>query len=84
MPEITYSLSELGRLRRWRGLSQSGLSQLSGVPTTTIQKHERGAYADAALSVALPLAEALRVPVEALCSAEVSSKLLQQQEAQPA
>ncbi|WP_080801926.1 helix-turn-helix domain-containing protein [Arabiibacter massiliensis] len=47
--------------REVRGLSQSDLSNLSGLPLTLVQMIESGLY-DAELSVAEDLAHALDVP----------------------
>lgn len=84
MPERTYVLSELQRLRTWRNLSQQGLSDASGVPLSTIQKQERRAMKDTTLSTAAALAEALGVPVEALYTPSVTTRLLEHVEAVPA
>ena len=77
----SYGLSQLQRIRNWRGLSQSGLSDVSGVKMSTIQKHERGIMTDVWLSVAEPLADALEVPVRALHDVTLSNELLKQSDA---
>lgn len=71
---MTYHLSQLKRVREWRGLTQQQLAEQSGVAISAIQKHERGAWQDTALSVAAKLSETLNVPIEALYDAAITSK----------
>ena len=75
---MQFSLSQLKRLREWRGLTQEELAEASGVKLSSIQKQERGVQDDAKLSVAAPLASTLDVPVEALFSAEITDKWINQ------
>lgn len=82
MGQNPHALSQLKRLREWRGFTQAMLSELSGVRLTTIQKHERGVQRSAALDIAAPLAQALKVPIEALFSVEISNGILESQTAQ--
>jgi len=66
MAQKPFNLCHLQALRRERNLTQSQLADKAGVKLAVIQKHERGAVHDALLSIAVPLAVALDVPVESL------------------
>lgn len=78
MPERSYALTELKKLREARKLTQQQLAEAAGIPISTIQKHERGVQNDAALSVAGKLATALDVPITALFDA-IDSKIMLEQ-----
>lgn len=71
-----YKLTQLQTVRKARGLTQSELAALSGVPKGTIQKHERDGKTDVYLSVVHKLAQALSVPMEALFLPEITSTVL--------
>lgn len=80
----SFHLSQLQRVREWRGMTQEQLSEAANISLSTLQKQERGAQRDASLSIAIPLARALGVSVEALSVAEITNKLLKAREAKSA
>lgn len=74
--DMQFALTQLKRLREWRGLTQGELSEASGVKLSSIQKQERGVQEDALLSNAVQLAKTLEVPVEALFTAAITDKCI--------
>lgn len=68
-----FNLDRLKALREEKKLTQQQLSDASGIPIATIQKQEQGIQKDASLSIAAPLAVALGVTIESLCSATITS-----------
>lgn len=69
-----FNLDLMKGIREERGLTQQQLADKSRVPIATIQKQEQGVQRDASLSIAIPLAEALGVSVEDLCSVSITRK----------
>lgn len=67
-----YLANRLGSLRRERGLSQSQMARISGVPITTIQKLENGTNAimGAKTDTTVRLARALGITVEDLIKSD--------------
>lgn len=59
-------MTNLRTLREAAKLSRDGLARISGVSSKTIEAHETGVANDTFVSIAMPIARALKVTLETL------------------